>query len=89
MPGSVPIAVRWRGAEDSALAVEHGHRGRGIGVEGTERVGQLRGGRAVDRVTPGRAVQDNGGDRSRPLHPDRLLTRHRPLRSMPVITPRS
>ncbi len=55
------------------IAVQHSHCGLRIGVEGPESIGQPGGGRAVDRVPPGRAVQEDGADRPRLLDPDRLL----------------
>src|SRR5262249_44019159 len=68
-------------AERTARSPEHGHVRGLVGVEVTERVGQGRGGGPVDRVPRLRPVQDDGGDRPRPLR----THAHRPLRSpLPV-----
>jgi hypothetical protein len=64
------------GAEDPALTVQHRYRRVGIGVERAEGGGEFGGGGAVDGVAAGRAMQEDGGDGSRPLHPDRLLSHH-------------
>jgi hypothetical protein len=53
--------------------VQDGHGGVLIGVEGAEGRGQRGGGGTVHGVAAGGAVQVDGGDGPRPLHPDRLL----------------
>jgi len=79
------------GTENAALAVQHGHRRVRVGVERAERGGQLRRGRAVDSVAPRGTVQQHGGDRPRPHHPDRFFSHVRPPDPHPrrTLPPRS
>ena len=63
------------GAEHAALAVQHGDRRVGVGVERPERVGQRLGGLAVDRVAPLGPRQQHGRHRPVALDPDRRAHR--------------
>ena len=65
LPRSVPIALRSAPAQNvPPVAVQHRDALVVVGVELPERVGERRGGRAVDRVAGLRPVEDDGGDRA-------------------------